>query len=162
MFFVVVLAASKSRRIFVLLSGNEFVSHCLEILCVYIISIFTLTTKGGLYKFCKSQIRKFADLNNLSDLRTFRICGIADLRFADPVFFVICGLKLPQVRKYKLFLLTNTAFNAPVQFCTQYKNRLKRRLLGLFGRLAIHGLAHLRNLRICDSGMKPRIWGFAV
>ena len=74
----------------------------------------------------------------------FAICGHR--------LFVICGLKLPQVRKYILFRLTNIAFNAPVKFCTQYKNRFKKQLL-LFSELAIGGLAHLRNLRICDSGM---------
>jgi hypothetical protein len=44
----------------------------------------TVRDKGGrsANKFRKSQIRKFADLNNLWHL--------ADLRFADPIFFVIC------------------------------------------------------------------------
>jgi hypothetical protein len=33
---------------------------------------------------------------------------------------------------------------------------------GLFFGLAICGLTHLRNVRICDSGMNSRIFGFAI
>jgi hypothetical protein len=53
-------------------------------------------SKVGLFaiKFCKSQINKYADLNNVLDFRTFRKCGtlwICDLR----TLFVIADLKLP-------------------------------------------------------------------
>ncbi len=48
-------------------------------------------------------------------------------------------------------------------------NQLKRRLLGLFVQyfmkifgFSICWLVHLRNLRICSSGMGPRICGFVI
>ncbi len=56
--------------------------------------------------FRKSQIRKFADLNNLLHLRTFRKCDTlhpCDLRTQSFLWFA--DLKLPQVRKYIGFSL---------------------------------------------------------
>ncbi len=61
-------------------------------MCTYTGLLFYIT----LYQRCvvrkvpeNSQTRKFAGLQNLLDLRTFHICG--NFRFADPIFFVICG-----------------------------------------------------------------------
>jgi hypothetical protein len=49
--------------------------------------IFALTPyKGGRFsnKFRKSQIRKFADSYNLSDVRTFRKCGTLQICEPNP------------------------------------------------------------------------------
>ncbi len=51
-----------------------------------------ITYVGG--PFRKSQIRKFADLNNLLDLRTFRKCG--NLRICD--FCQFCDLQICNLR----------------------------------------------------------------
>ncbi len=66
------------------------------------------------------KIRKFKGLTKFvtfADL--LRVWQFADLRFADPIFFAICGfaicwpkfvadLKLPQICKFFIFLLINT------------------------------------------------------
>jgi hypothetical protein len=74
-----------------------------------------LYDKGGrsANNFCKSRIRKFADLNNLLDLRTLRKCDflhICDLR--NTIFLWFAGLKLPQVRKNIFFLFVNISDKA--------------------------------------------------
>ncbi len=97
-----------------------------------------LTIKGGrtANKFRKSRIRKFVDLYNLLDLRAFLKCGtlrICDLQTQSFIVicrFVICkiaicgpklfaDIKLLQVRKYILFLLTNKAYSTLIQICTK-------------------------------------------
>jgi hypothetical protein len=57
----------------------------------------------------------------------------ADLRIANPNFFVICGFvisgyKFPQVRKYIHFLHKNIVYkyNALIQICTILKNSFKK------------------------------------
>ncbi len=57
-------------------------------------------------KFCKSQIRKFADFNNWLDLAQMR--HFADLRFSGPIF-VICGLKSSASPQIHTSPLTNIA-----------------------------------------------------
>jgi hypothetical protein len=92
--------------------------------------------------------------------------------------------KVPQVRKYILVLLKNLASKA-LKNVYIIKNRVKRRLLGLFRDkvvqyfvdicgftirglilkifgFAICVLAYLRKLRFCDNEMSPRISGFAI
>jgi hypothetical protein len=60
----------------------------------------------------------------------------ADLRFADQIFFVICGFAVCGfVQSF-------------VEICEF--------IAKIFG-FAICGLGHLRNLRICDSGVSQRI-----
>ncbi len=63
-----------------------------------------LCSKGGRSenKFRKSQNRKFEDLKNLFDLPPFRKCGTSRTQ----TFVWFTDLKLPQVRKYILFLFT--------------------------------------------------------
>jgi hypothetical protein len=60
--------------------------------------------------------------------------ALADLRFADPIFFVICGLL--QVRKYKLFLIENIT-----------KNRFKKTTFWTVLRQSCKNL-RIRHLRI--------------
>ncbi len=63
----------------------------------FLLEILTLKSKGGrsAIKFRISQIRKFADFNNLLDLRAFpQMWHLADL-----------WLAIPPVRKYENFLL---------------------------------------------------------
>jgi hypothetical protein len=44
------------------------------------------------------KIRKFVDLQNLLHLWTFRLWGkFAELGFADPIFFAICGFADPNL-----------------------------------------------------------------
>ncbi len=56
------------------------------------------------------------------------LCGFA---ISGPNLVMICGLKLPQARKYILFLLTNIYYNALAQIVL-YTIFPKRGLLGLF------------------------------
>ncbi len=58
--------------------------------------------------FRKSQINKFADIHNL-----FRFAHLpemwlfADMRFEEPIFFVICGLKTstnPQTQTFSPYI----------------------------------------------------------
>ncbi len=76
-------------------------------------------SKGGwsANKFPKSQIRKFADLTlfrfvdlpqmyQFAYLRIIYFLWFANLRFADPIF--LADLRLPQIRKCMIFLLTET------------------------------------------------------
>jgi hypothetical protein len=122
---------------------------------------------------CKSaNLRK---LNIFLDLRTFRkIRKFADLRFAGPFFFVICGLKTSQVRKNcikcsisKLYKIKKTLLLG------LFWDRVVQSIVEIFGfaicglimkicRFAFCGLAHLSNLQICDSGMSLRICAFAI
>jgi hypothetical protein len=53
--------------------------------------------KGPQIKFCKSQIRKFADLLSLSNLQTFHKCVT---RFADCYLRtqLFADFKLPEIR----------------------------------------------------------------
>ncbi len=103
----------------------------------------------------------------------FQMWHFADLRFADPIFYLFADLKLPKVRKYILFRRTHIM----LQFkFVRNKNRLKRRLLWLFwDRVQICGFAiYGLIVKICgfancgrtpkdaDSGMSPRICGFAI
>ncbi len=63
-------------------------------------------------KFCKTQILKFADFNNLLELRIFLYCAsfkICDLRTQSFLWFAV--LKLLKVRKYRLLLRTIIAYN---------------------------------------------------
>jgi hypothetical protein len=77
-------------------------------------------TKGrSANKFSKLQIRKFADLNNVFNLRTFRKCALCCLQ--NQSSFRFPDLKLPKVRKYILFLLKNIAQNALIQSTKQTK-----------------------------------------
>ncbi len=143
-----------------------------------------LKTKCGrsANKFCKLQIRKFANLNNLLHLRTFRNCGT--LRICDlwpNLFYLFTDLNLPQVRKYIIFLLTNidimiwfkfvhkktctkTTFKAVLihscaEFCSLRISDL--RIYHKTCRFVICGLAQLRNSQTCHSGMSPSFCGFA-
>ncbi len=61
--------------------------------------------KGGCSanKLCKLLIRKFADINNLLDLRTLRKCGTSRISGLRNQFLAFCRLKLLQVRKSILF-----------------------------------------------------------
>ncbi len=66
------------------------------ILYTRILNLCVAIPKGGrsANKFRKSQIRKFADLNSLLDLQTFRKCGtlrICDLQIPPPQLF--CDLR---------------------------------------------------------------------
>ncbi len=84
-----------------------------------------------------NKFRKFADLNNLLDLLTFRkldtlrICDlwVQFLWSADP--FEICRLKTSVSSQIHTFSLTNVAFNALISNL-YIKKSLQRRLLGLF------------------------------
>ncbi len=80
------------------------------------------------------------------------LCGFA---ISGPNLVVICGLKLPQARKYILILLTKMAYNTLAPICTVFP---KRGLLGMFSarvaqhfvkRTAIRGLM-IKKLRISD------------
>jgi hypothetical protein len=67
-----------------------------------------------------SASRKYAELNNWLDLRTFCKCGTlqnGDLR-TQSFSILFADLKLPQVRKFILFLLTDMAYNALFQIRT--------------------------------------------
>jgi len=44
------------------------------------------------------------------DLLTFRICS--NLRFVDPILFVICGPNAENFRQYTIFLLKKILVNA--------------------------------------------------
>ncbi len=104
------------------------------------------------------------------------------LRFADTIIF--CRLKTsanPQINnlspyKYELKMLSFTLKDdfwflghfwdldrkhwfVPCKFADlRFADRDTKEIFGF----AICGLAHLRNLRICDSGMSPRVCGFAI
>jgi hypothetical protein len=75
--------------------------------------------KGGRFaaNFHKSQMS-----DNLLDLRTFRKCDTSQiLRFADPIFFVICGHKTsarPQMHTFSLSKLSKFEHNK--KFFTQF------------------------------------------
>ncbi len=56
-------------------------------------------------KFRESQKRKFAGLNNLSDLRTFRKRGLGGIAISGPILFVISGF-----RNYGLWTLDPSFF----------------------------------------------------
>ncbi len=71
-------------------------------------------------------------INILLDLQT-RKCGT--LQFCDfqiQSFMWFADLKLLQVQKYRLFLLTNTACNPLFQICQNKTNIFKKTILGLF------------------------------
>ncbi len=93
-----------------------------------------------------------------------------DLWFAEPIFFLICGLKtchsvlfiIRNLLKRRLFrtilrrsyicsICRNSGF-VFVDYCN---------FVEICG-FAICGLAHLRKLQICNSGMNPTSWGFAI
>jgi hypothetical protein len=76
-----------------------------------------LTDKGerSANKLRISQIRKYADINNLLDLRTFH--KIDTVRIYDLRTQSCCDLR-PQVRKYILFSLTNIAYHALIKIGT--------------------------------------------
>ncbi len=102
-------------------SQNGFInfSVCLSVFCstCIIYSIYFLVGKvGGLQKIpqiCELvRIRKCGHLR-ICDLRTKCFWQFADLRFADPVIFAY--LKLPQIRKYIIYLLTNKSLKALIQ-----------------------------------------------
>ncbi len=128
----------------------------------------------------------FSDLNNLlgfADLS--QMWHFADLRILDP-FLWFADFKLPQVRKYRLFSHYKSSIYVKLKIKILHnKKSFKRQLLGLFRDkvvqyfeeicgftvcwliekncgFAICGPAHLRNLRVCDSRMCPRIFGFAI
>ncbi len=74
------------------------VSHMHTIILTFIYLFISMTSWKGI------TLRK-------CQLITHNVVG-SQMRFADPIFFAICGLKTfpsPQ-RKYILFLLTNTAY----------------------------------------------------
>jgi hypothetical protein len=94
----------------------------------------------------------------------------ADLRFADPIFLAICGLK---TSAYISFLQSTKNHFKRVTFRTILRQRVLQYFVEICGfaiwgwimkilAIAICGLAHLRNLRICDSGMSLRNCGFAI
>jgi hypothetical protein len=67
--------------------------------------------------FRKSRIHKFADFNNLPDLRIFRKCDFLQICYLrNTIFLWFAGLKLPQVRTNILFLFANISDNALIQF----------------------------------------------
>ncbi len=106
-------------------------------------------------------------LNNLLDLRTF--C-IADLRFADSDFLMIEDLKTSANTYSK-----NITYNALIQSISFKKSFLKilfrdrvvqyfvetcgllMNICGLIMKICDLRPGHLINLRICDSGRRPRI-----
>jgi hypothetical protein len=115
-------------------------------------------TKGrSANKFRKLQIRKFANLNNVFDLRPSANAALCGLKTQS---FFISGLKTstsPQIL-YILFLLENITWNFLIQ-STKLKIFFKIcgfTICGLVVKvcgLAICGLAHLRNfsdLRFAD------------
>jgi hypothetical protein len=71
----------------------------------------------------------------------------ADLRFADPLLF--CDLRVCGLRTH--FLFAALKLLQTLEICG-----LITKIWRIF---AICELDHLRNLRICNSGMKPRIFG---
>ncbi len=115
-----------------------------------------------------------------------QVWQFADLRFADPIFFAICGtnyIGLPQIRKFFIFLLSNIYLKFSNSNFYEIKNSAKPscgRVLGSFVILggifltrcfiisvlwwkicgfANRGLAQLRNLWICKfCGLVKRNW----
>jgi hypothetical protein len=86
------------------------------------------------------------------NLRPFCKCGSLWFAIWRPKLFE--GLKLPQVRRYKLFLQTNLAYNALIQICEKYKKMLKRQGAPSLLTHSCAVFADLRNyhknLRFCD------------
>jgi hypothetical protein len=90
-------------------------------------------------------LRAFRKCGNLK----FAICGpyivvqFANLRFADPVIFA--DLKLPPIRKYIIFLLTNLSFYATLPyirhfiFADCYDNNHLYLVINLAGHLELAG-----------------------
>ncbi len=76
--------------------------------------------------------------------------SFADLR---PNLFVIWGLKVPQVRKYILVLLKNLAYKA-IKNVYIKKNRVKRRLLGLFRDKVVQCFVDICGFTICSLVIK--------
>jgi hypothetical protein len=72
--------------------------------------------------------------------------NFADLRFADPIFFVIFGLS--QVRKYTLFLFANVAYIMLRFKIVHVQRSFKKRTLRTVLRQSC--AAFCRNLRNCD------------
>ena len=125
--------------------------------------------KGGRFanKFRKSQIRKFADLNNLLDLWTCSKCGtlrICDLRTQSFLWFA-------DFRKSTTTYFFSSLWHTILEFKEQNnKNCLKKRLLELFCESCA---VFCENLWICTLVMKicrfvicglvlVRICGFAI
>jgi hypothetical protein len=91
--------------------------------------------------------RKSANLAGFQKMWHF-----ADLRFAEPIFLCSAYLKLPQARKYILFLLTNIYYKALAQIVL-YTVFPKRGLLGLFpDRIVKHSVE--RGFVICGLMIK--------
>jgi hypothetical protein len=113
---------------------------------------------GGLQKIpqiCELvRIRKCGHLR-ICDLRTKCFWQFADLRFADPVIFAY--LKLPQIRKYIIYLLTNKSLKALIQIQGRLSGQFWDTVtwysvpafsLQICG-FAICEMVHFRDLRIC-------------
>ncbi len=120
-------------------------------------------------KFHKPQIRKFADLPNLSDLRIFRKCGclqICNLRTQSFCQMRICDLQiffqvfqLLQIRKNIFFSLQIKAENARLKFVQKTFTKPKSgRILAGFALKCLKRARTLKkrcrcpmveNLRIC-------------
>ncbi len=135
---------------------------------------FCITKVGG------PQISSAYLRANLLDLWTCRKCGtlrICDLRTQS--FFVICRLTSasPQIHIFSPYKYWTECSNSNLYKINQLLGLLWDRVVHYFGGIcefvinrliikiygfAICGLATVRYLRICESGMSPRICGFAI
>jgi hypothetical protein len=76
----------------------------------FIMYVCIMKAGGPQISFRKSQIRKFAYVNNLIDLWTFHKCDTLRISICGPNLFVICGRKtsaIPPVHtfsRYKIIL----------------------------------------------------------
>ncbi len=123
----------------------------------------------------KSQIRILADFDSLLDSRTFRKCGT----------YWICDLQTQAFYADLKVCKSANTYSLQIQhipWCSnlyKIKNLFKKTIFGTvfrrscvvfcrnlqiykICRFAICGLVHLRKLRICNSGMSPRICGLAI
>jgi hypothetical protein len=110
--------------------GGDFVDTVIAVVCSYIsafLCALMFCFKGAVSQDFSLQVffiifpqdSENLQICGLTKLVTFadlpHVGQFANLRFANPIFFAICGfakfiadLQLPQIRKFFIFLLTNT------------------------------------------------------
>jgi hypothetical protein len=110
-------------------------------------------TKGGLFanKIRTSQIRKFADLNFLKDLRTFR--KYYNLRICDLLTIYCCNLRICDLRT-QLFCGHKTSANPQIH--NIYPNRFK--LVTVLSYMACRSLKYSYVGKDDIRGKPMRIW----
>ena len=117
------------------------------------------------YRYCRFEIAGFLAVANGSALLAslVTLLWLVPLLFLTPLLLMAPLLRLASLLMASLLLLSFMVFLASLVFAScpavpgsvvEPEPRAQEPKLNC--------LAHLRNLRICDSGMSPRICGFAI